>query len=150
MFINGLILLGSWVVSNFATPNHIQGKNIGDKQIMFIIQSIKITNMFIQSIMSCSSNLSKIILQTKCIYRWMRDLPHLPLCITAPMASMYKHVNACSWYLKQINKTYTLIWTCEGKRTIKQWNKDSYIQRRVKTETHLCMEIRNKIRKTRL
>ena len=35
----------------------------------------------------------------------MRDLSHLPRHITAPIVSMYEYVNACSWYLKQMNKT---------------------------------------------
>ena len=34
----------------------------------------------------------------------MHDLSHLPYSITAPMASMHEHVNACSCHLKQINK----------------------------------------------
>ena len=27
----------------------------------------------------------------------MHDLPHLPYCISAPMALMHEHVNAYSW-----------------------------------------------------
>ena len=33
-----------------------------------------------------------------CMLMWVYDLPHLSYCIKAPMASMYDHVNTCSWH----------------------------------------------------
>ena len=35
----------------------------------------------------------------------MQDLPHLPYSITAPMASMNGHMNACPWYLNKEIRT---------------------------------------------
>ena len=31
-------------------------------------------------------------------FMWMHDLPYLPCCISALMASMNGHLNACLWH----------------------------------------------------
>ena len=46
----------------------------------------------------CSSLSSKRDHIQRCMLVWMHDLPHLPCSNSAPMASMDKHMNACSWH----------------------------------------------------
>ena len=83
----------------------------------------------------------------KCMCIWMYNLPHLPCYTSAPMASMHEYVNACSWHQSK-KWRQTLIFSMWRKRTIKQWNRDSYLWKIAKIETYLCKGIRNRIKKS--
>ena len=59
----------------------------------------------------------------KCMFIPMHILPYLPYCITAPIASMHDHINACSWYQSKKQRENPNL-AVKDKQTTKQRNRD--------------------------